>query len=147
MKILCAELVNELIQPVTFEKEFTLEGIYPFLLMINSPSGTFNFEMIKDATTIFFKSFTSADLKAALGTTNDYLYSFHPIVPSSPIRVKRGNYTFKLSHLGYTFNESSFLGWGQQHENRQNSVSYTITGSSNIPLAFRIKTKIEGIND
>lgn len=147
MKILCAELITELVQPVTFEKEFTLEAVYPFLLMINSPSGTFNFEMLNGATTIFTKTFTSADLKAALETTNDYLYSFHPIIPNSPIRIKRGDYTFKINHLGYTFSDSSFLGWGQQHEDRQNAVSYTITGSLNLPLAFRIKTKKEGIND
>lgn len=147
MKILCAELVNELIQPVTFEKEFTLEAVYPFLVMINSPSGTFNFEMIKDASTIFSKTFTSSDLKSALGTLDDYLYSFHPIIPNSPIRIKKGTYNFKLTHTGYSFNESSFLGWGQQYEDRQNPVSYTITGSSSIPLAFRIKTKKEGIND
>lgn len=145
MKILCSELYNELIQPVSFDKDTNIEGIYPFLVMVNSPIGTFKLS-IKSGSTVFFeKEFTSADLKTALNSLDDYLYSFHPIIPETPFKIKRGTYNLHLTHTGYTFSESSFLAWGQQHEDRQNIISYTLTGSSKIPLAFRIKTKKEGV--
>lgn len=145
MKILCSELVNELIQPVYFEKDANIEGIYPFLVMINSPAGTFKFQIKSGATVLFEKTFTSSDLKSELSTLDDYLYSFHPIVPQNPFKIKKGTYNLHLTHTGYTYSNSSFLAWGQQHEDRQNIITYTLTGSSKIPLAFRIKTKKEGV--
>jgi hypothetical protein len=94
---------------------------------------------------LFEKTFTSSDLKSELSTSDDYLYSFHPIVPQNPFKIKKGTYNLHLTHTGYTYSNSSFLAWGQQHEDRQNIITYTLTGSSKIPLAFRIKTKKEGV--
>jgi len=91
------------------------------------------------------KSFTSADIKAASGTTDNYLYSFYPVIPTNPLKIEKGDYILRLKTSGYTASGSSFIGWIQQHEDIQNSISYNPINDSQNPLAFRVKIYKEGI--
>lgn len=145
MKIVVQDLGTELSQAISFNlnDRAILEGIYPFLIMIGNPSGTFYFTILKDSTQIFQQSFTSADLKNSLQTTNNNLYVYYPIFPN--IKIKNGSYTLKLTASGYTKTSSSFIGWGQQHENIQNKMNYTPTKYSENSLTYRLKIRKEGI--
>lgn len=144
-------VANELIS--TLEQEFTynlndrvhIGGFYPYLLMYNSPLGTFKIEVLKGANVVYEEEFTSSDIKTTIGTTDNYAITFYPIIPPSPIQIEKGSYKIKLSSTGYTYYSSSYLAWIQQHENVQNQMSYTPNGDGENSLAFRIKTYKEGV--
>lgn len=144
-------LANELI--TTLEQDFSFNlntrchigGFYPYLVMYNSPVGTFKIELLKGLSVIFEKEFTSSDIKTALVTSNNYAIVFYPILPDNPIQIENGNYTIKLSSAGYTYSATSYLAWIQQHENVQNIMAYTPVYDSENSLAFRIKELKEGV--
>lgn len=138
-------LVNPL--RTTLEQEFSLSisersqigSIIPYLYMHNAPSGTFTISIIADYGTAASKSFTSADIKASLDTTDNFAHVFYPVIFDSPTQLDRGTYTLRLSSSGYSFSSSSFLGWIQQHEDLNNQLDYTPSNDGQNPLAFRIK--------
>jgi len=144
--LLVQDLKSELVHDFALALQ-TRQSIGAFILFLylhDSPSGTFTFEILKDAQVIFSKSFTSSDIKTAMDTSEDYLYAFYPIMPDDPIHLERGEYQAKLSATGYK-NGNSFLGWVQQHENVQNEMAYTPSNDSANPLAMRIKVLKQGI--
>lgn len=144
-------VANELIS--TLEQEFTYNlndrvhvgGFYPYVLMYNSPLGTFKIEVLRGADVVYEEEFTSSDIKTIIGTTDNYAITFYPIIPPSPIQIEKGNYTIKLSSTGYTYSSTSYLAWIQQHENVQNTMAYTPVYDSENSLAFRIKELKEGV--
>lgn len=145
--ILANELINTLEQDFSFNLNTRCHvgGFYPYLMLYNSPVGTFKIELLKGLNVIFEKEFTSSDIKTSLETTNNYAIVFYPILPNSPIQIEKGNYTIKLSSTGYTYSSTSYLAWIQQHENLQNNMAYTPIYDSDNPLAFRIKELKEGV--
>ena len=138
---------------VSLEQEFTynlndrchIGAFYPYIVMIGAPAGTFTCELIKGATTLFSKTFTSSLIKLSLPTTNNYAHAFYPIIPDSPVQIEKGTYKLKISTSGYTQTGSSYLGWAQQFEDIQNEMSYTPSADSENSLAFRLKIYKEGI--
>lgn len=112
----------------------------PYLYIYNMPAGTFTFSLIKSSVTVFSQTFTCADIKTSLGTTNNYMHCFYPIIPSSLVQMAEGTYTVKISSSGYTASNSSYIGWIKQHENIQNGIEYTPSSDKQNPLAIRIKT-------
>jgi len=115
--IVVDELVTTLTQTVTlnYDRIYHVAGLKIKLLMYNSPSGTFTLSVKQGATTLASKSFTSADIKTDLSTTDDYAYLYKALDFSLPL--KKGNYDLVLSSSGYTFSVSSFIGWIKSHEN------------------------------
>lgn len=125
---------------VTGNDRVHIAAFSPYLYIYNSPSGTFTFQLIKSSVVIFSQSFTVADIKTSLGTTNNYMHCFYPIIPSSLVQMAEGTYTVKISSSGYTASNSSYIGWIKQHENIQNGIEYTPSSDKQNPLAIRIKT-------
>ena len=149
MTTLLAEPLNSVLS-----QDFTIDdnsrhpigAVIPYLYMHNAPSGTFTFSVINQlAETIISKSFTSTDLKTALGTTSNYCHVFYPIIPTNPIQFEKGNYIFQLSAIGYTKLDSSFIGWIRQHENLNNILGYVPESDGQNPLATRLKVYYRGI--
>jgi hypothetical protein len=138
----------------SLEQEFTynlnerchIGAFYPYIVMIGAPTGTFTCELIKGVTTVFSKTFTSASIKLSLGTSEDYAHAFYPIIPDLPIQIEKGTYKLKISTMGYTETNSTYLAWAQQFEDIQNQMSYTPSGILENSLAFRLKIYKEGIN-
>lgn len=128
------------------EGRATLLSIAPYLLMNNAPSGTFTFTLLKGATTVYSKTFTSADIKTALNTTRNYAHVFYPIVPELPLLIEKGEYTAKLSATGYTYAAATYLGWIRQHEDLNEELEYVSNGISTKPLAMRRKILKQGIH-
>ena len=139
-------MVSELFSELEHEMRFTqtgrihIAGLYPYLLKFGSPVGTFTLSLIKGATTLFSKSFTSSEI-----SSSNYAHAFHPVLPDNPIQIEAGLYTVKLTSSGYAFTSSDYIGWIQQHENIQNSMEYTPSNDTKNPLTIRIKTYSEGI--
>jgi hypothetical protein len=131
---------------ITDEDRHQIGAFIPYIYMHNAPAGTFIFSVKNSANvTIFSKSFTSIDIKASLNTSLDYAHVFHPIIPTDPIQLEKGNYIFTLSSSGYTNSSSSFLGWIRQYESLNNILDYEPTDDGQNPLATRLKVYERGI--
>jgi len=139
--ILTEILETELSQDVnvTTETWKNVAAIYPYLTLYNSPAGTFTFSVIKNAVTLFSKTFTSQDIKDSIPTSDNYAHVFYPIIPTDLLPLGAGLHTFKISASGYSWSESSYLGWNKQFEDIQNEMDYTPAGQHQYSLAYRIK--------
>lgn len=139
--LLVQELLTELSQDITLAsgERYSVGGMYPYIYLHNSPSGTFTLEIIRGVTTVASKSFTSTDIKNSVPTANNYLHCFYPVIFDNNIQLEKGDYTVKISASGYTYSASSFIGWIQQHENLNNNLDYTPVGDEENPLALRFK--------
>ena len=145
--LLCQTLIDELFQEVDYNSSERLHigCISPYLVVVNAPAGTFTISITGPNGAVFSKSFTSIDIKTAIGTVNDFAHVFYPIIPTNPVQIENGSYTITLSAAGYTASNSSFIGWIQQHENIQNEMSYTPVDDSGNTFAIRFKSYKEGI--
>lgn len=115
--IVTEELITTLTQTITlsYDRIYHVAGIKIKLLMYNAPSGTFTLSIKQGATTLSTATFTSADIKTDLSTTDNYAHLYKALNFSLPL--KKGSYDLVLSSAGYTYSASSFLGWIKSHEN------------------------------
>lgn len=145
--LLVETLKTELSQEIRLENQerYTIGAIIPYLYLHNAPAGTFTLEILSGVTSVFSQSFTSADIKTAIGTTDNYAHVFYPIIPQNPIQLDAGLYTIKLSAAGYSVLGSSFLGWIRQHEDLNNKLDYVPASDDENPLAVRLKVFKRGI--
>lgn len=141
--ILDTELEQEIRYNLNTRKQ--LGAIIPYLLIVNEPAGTFTVSLLKGVTTVYSRSFTSADIKAALGTTDDNAHVYYPIIPQTPVQIEKGLYKVKLSASGYTRTGSSYVAWNQQFENIQNEMDFEPVTDDENSLAIRYKEHKEGI--
>ena len=139
--LLVETLKTELEQEIRLEnsERYNIGAIIPYLYLHNAPSGTFSLEILSGVTSVFSQSFTSSDIKTAIGTSDNYAHVFYPIVPQNPVQLDAGVYTIKLTASGYTALGSSFLGWIRQHENLNNILDYVPASDDENPLAVRLK--------
>ena len=130
----------------TLSQEFTLSGnerrqvsaIRPWVLMFNVPAGTFTFSLKSGSDILAQVSFTSADIQSDLSTSDTYGYIYKRLVFDNIIPLEAGTYTIEMSSSGYTFSESSFIGWGRRTENLFYEVSGQLADDSTYPLAFEL---------
>ena len=120
-------------------------AVYPYLVMVGAPAGTFTFSLSRGVEVLYSRSFTSADIKLSLGTSNDFAHAFYPVIPNNPVQIDYGYFTLSISSTGYTETSASYLGWAQQFEDVQNVLAYTPSGIEENSLAFRLKIYKEGI--
>lgn len=146
--LVCQTLYSELSQNVTFSHPDRLHVgcVSPYLLMVNSPAGTFTLEFTGTNGLVFSKSFTSLDVKASIGTTDNYAHVFLPIIPDNPVQIESGEFTIKITSTGYTASSGSFIGWIQQYENEQNELDYVPADDAQKSFSIRFKSFKEGIN-
>jgi len=138
------ELKTTLSQSFTYNlnRRSIIAAVRPYIFMYNSPSGTFTLSLKEGATTHASKTFTSADIKSDLSTSDNYAHLWKALEFSNPIYLSKGTYTLELSHSGYSFSESSYLGWIKEHENIFNNTS-DLTGVSvfDYPFSYQIFEK------
>lgn len=141
-------LTSSISQNFTFDinERVHIGAIIPYLYLHNSPIGTFTLTLSGQNGDIYAKSFTSADIKSALNTSDNYAHVFYPVIPDEPIQISKGAYTISLEASGYTYISNSFLGWLKQFENIQNENSYNPITVDSYPMAFRVKVLKEGIS-
>lgn len=145
--LLAAILDTELEQEIRYNLDTRkqLGAIIPYLLLVNAPAGTFTVSLLKGVTTLYSRSFTSADVMTALGTTDDNMHVFYPIIPVNPIQIEKGLYKVKLTASGYTRTGSTYIAWNQQFENIQNEMDFEPVTDDENSLAIRYKEHKEGI--
>lgn len=107
--------------------------------MFGAPAGTFTLTVSQDSIDLCSKSFTSADIKTALSTVNNYAHVFYPVIFDNPVFFERGLFDVTLTASGYSASSSSFIGWIQQHEDLNNILDYESFTADKNPLALRIK--------
>jgi hypothetical protein len=118
-KLLYDELQTTLSQTFTLNhgKRYHIHAFKPVVYIHNAPSGTFTFKIKDGATELYTVNFTSADCKTEISTSNNYLFLNKKFIPSAPISMDGGkSYTLELSSSGYSFAESSHIGWIKQHD-------------------------------
>jgi hypothetical protein len=131
---------------LSLDTRYVIGAFIPYLYMHNAPNGIFTFEILKSGITVFQKSFTSADIKASLNTTDDYAHVFYPVVPATPMILEKGEFTAKLQASGgYDHMANGFLAWIKQHEDLNNELDYTPSIDLQNPLALRLKILKQGI--
>lgn len=118
--LVCDELIGTLTQTVnlSYDTVYHIAGIKIKLLMYNAPSGTFTLSLKSGATTLASDTFDSAEIKTDLSTANNYAHIYKALTFNLPL--KKGAYDLVLSSSGYTYSESSFLGWCKSFENIYN---------------------------
>lgn len=123
MILIVEELKSTLSQEVTWSnvKRTHLKAIRPYIYMHNAPSGTFTISVKKGSDLLAESSFTSADIKSELSTTENYIHLWKTVSFVSAIPINSGNYTIELSSMGYTFSETSYIGWIKEHEDLINN--------------------------
>ena len=132
MDVICDELVTTLSTNITITKDAVIPSLAIGLAIYNSPSGAFTLTISDASGDLKSEDFTVSELKTALSTANDYFHMVHPFEFSTPLIVSKDQVlTFALSSNGYTFSDSSFIGWVQPHENifinRTNSFQDPLT--------------------
>ena len=129
------------------ERNYNLQYIRPFLFVFGMPSGTFALKVKDGAEELGSVTFTAADLKTALGTSDDYFYAWFRLNFSDKLSLKKGNYTVELSIAsGYTFNESAWIGWISEHEFLHNDIDYTPQFDKENPLSTQFFVHGPGVN-
>lgn len=137
------ELNDTLTQNFTIDlnRRYFVTGIRPYIYMHNSPAGTFTLSIKEGATTHASKDFTSAEIKSDLSTSDGFAHIWKALVFSSPLMLSKGSYSLVLSHAGYTFSETSYLGWIKEFENIFNTTDGNSTSFNDNPLSFQLFEK------
>ena len=140
--LVCEQLETNLTQTVNlvFNKVYHLDGIKIKLLMYNAPAGNFTLSVKSGAETLASSSFTSADMKSDLSTADNYAHLYKALDIS--LILKKGSYDFVLSSSGYTFSESSFIGWCKSYENVFNEEVDALLRYTDKPFDFLIYENI-----
>lgn len=141
-------VVDQLV--TTLSQSFTLDQYRPYHIpairakfaMFNSPGGTFSLKIKDGSTELASGSFTSAELKSDLSTSNNYLWIDKSVVFDTICVLKQGTYTLELSATGYTFSETSYLAWVKSYENIFNELSDSPASFTENPFDFIILEKI-----
>ena len=147
-QLLVETLTTELSQEINYDSDerCSIACFIPYIYFHNAV-GSFTFEIESDYGVIFSKSFTAQDIKDSIPSTANYAHVFYPIIPTNPVQIERGSFTFRLiAGAGYSVTQSSFIGWIKQHEDIQNRMSYNPASDNENTFAIRFKMYKEGIN-
>jgi hypothetical protein len=134
-------LETELVQDIEIYKDMSIKGIKLKLYFHQSPPGTFYLRFYKDASVIKEYSFISSNIKSQIGTLNNYFHAVVALV--GDFMLPRGNIQIKLESSGYSYSNSSFIGWCKDYD----KVDERFTGTSNDftshPYEFKLIEYIE----
>lgn len=149
-----SQRIVEELRTVTLTQDYTLaEGsnyniarVKPFIFSYNGPSGTFTLTIKQNSATVGSATFTAASLKSDIGTAHDYFFAWANLTPLPPgggasdvISLKPGTVTFELSSSGYTFSDSAWIGWVQEHEFAI-PTDYTVSTDTQNPRSVKLLT-------
>lgn len=138
-QLLVHELQTSLESLITINSAKTIYAVRPHLHCHNSPAGTFTIGIYDISDNLIqAKTFTSADIVAAMATANLYIHGYFTVTFDNVVPIVIGDYKIKLTSSGYTFSESSYLGWVADHENLKIELDYTPTSDLENPLSFEL---------
>lgn len=117
-------------------ERFQLEAIRPILLLFNDPSGTFTLTLKEGATTLEASSLSMSTILSDGNLTAGQYHKGALRFNFTTILNKGISYTLELSSSGYTFAETSYLGWVVEHTNPLNILDGVITYDTERPYSF-----------
>ena len=132
-------LETELVQEIVVGNHLGLYNptLKPWLYFLNNPAGTFTLSIYKGVDFLMSKSFTLADLKTQLNTTDKSGYLFFNLDFGGHLPF--GFYTLKLTSTGYTYSNTSFLAWCKDWEsNFESNPNLATIEWTQYPLAVRV---------
>jgi hypothetical protein len=137
------ELRSTLTQEFTINltRRYSVAAIRPFIYMHNAPAGTFTLTVKKDSTSLVSKTFTSAEIKTNLSTTDNYAYLWKVIEFANPLHLEKGTFTIELSSADYTFSTASYIGWIKEFENIFNQTDGGNIDLFSNPFSYQIFEK------
>ena len=141
-------LESTLSQSLSFKlnRRVQVGSLVPYLYVHNF-TGSVSLSLTGASGTLFSKTFSLADIKTSLGTTDNYHHVFYSVIPTNPTQLEKGEYTLTLAAgSGYSSTGISFIGWIKQHENIQNEMDYIPLSDIQNSYAVRFKEYKEGIN-
>ena len=138
-------LVVEPLKAVDLVQEFELKvtrlnltAVRPYLYLHNDPVGTFTLNIKYSGNIIATADFTMAEIKSnATYNDNEFHHGFVKIDIGAVLNLGV-KYEMELTSSGYTFSESSYLGWVKEYENLTNSLSVSVSDFSENPLSFQL---------
>ena len=139
MKLVVEELKSTLSQTVNFnlQKRYLFKGIRPYIYMHNSPAGIFTISIKSGGDTLASETFTSAEIKTELSTSDIYAHLWKILTFSAPLQLGKGEYELELSSSGYTFSQSSYMGWIKKHDTRFDETSGTPVSDMENPYSYQ----------
>lgn len=140
------ELKSTLTQSFTVDlnRRITVAGIRPYIYMHNSPTGTFTLSLKEGATTHATVTFDSTEIKSDLVTSDNYAHLWKALTFVDPLQLSKGSFSLVLSSSGYSFSESSYLGWIKEHDNIFQTTDGNNNTDYNNPLSFQLFEKKHG---
>lgn len=131
--------VSPLVQEFQLDRKLIVVAIRPYLYCHNFPAGTFTLELLDENDSLInSQTFVSDSVYEGISTTNPYAHAWLRVTFERPSPIPKGNYKIKISTSGYTFSESSYLGWVKEHEDLKVPVKFIVSGDQNNPLSFEI---------
>jgi len=115
-------------QVLTLEKDILINAIRPYIYKHNSPAGTIRMAIWKNAAEIAYGELTSTEMENLDDdlANFDFAHGHMRFDLNRFVRLRKGEYTIKMSSTGYTFSESAYFGWVKAHED----IRYSINGVS-----------------
>jgi len=138
--IVVDELKTTLSQELTVLKRIDVESIRLKLYFHNDPPGTFTVKLKEGATELSSKSITLAEIKSSASwLDNEYHWGMILFNLDNNVPVQKDvTYTIELSASGYSFNESSYVGWIKEHEDETNTFTKTTGTDFNNPFSYQL---------
>jgi hypothetical protein len=128
-------------QPITVDKDMACLALRAKMYVHDLPEGNFAFKIMQDATEVKSFPFTSLDLQQKLQLTDDYFWGDFAF--EGLFFLTRGEYQIRLESSGYTFQESSFIGWVKDFEEIGRRVIGDPFDFSQYPFSFNL---VEAVN-
>lgn len=135
------ELKTTLDQSVSlnFSDRYHVYAIGVHLYAHNFPGGIYTVSLIDpDASVVVEETFVSGEIYTALGTSNPYAQAYFRIILDDQPALPKGTYTLRLSSVGYTFSESSYMGWVRDHEDLKVKLEYAPESDLHNPLSYEV---------
>ena len=138
-------LLVEPLEGTPLTQEFTLKSqrlnltaIRPRLYLHNDPTGTFTLNLKYNGNIISSADFTVADIKSGASyNDNEYHHGFIKLDMGAVLNLGF-TYQLELTSSGYTFAESSYLGWIKEFENQTNTFSTSVTTIDEYPFGYQL---------
>lgn len=138
MKIVLDELKTTLTQKFTTVEREQAYAIRPYLYLHNDPVGSFTISIKHGSTVLGQSTLTISEIKTEAGFADNqyhhgvFRFIFDPLV----VLQARTEYNIELSASGYSYSDSSFIGWVKEFENLKNTFTDTISTDFDRPFSF-----------
>ena len=129
-------LISYLEQPITVRRDLLCASLRAKLYVHALPSGTFTLKISRDSQIVSQVSFSSVNLQQKISTP--YVYFWGDFAFPATFHLTRGDYLIRLESSGYTFTDSSFIGWVKDFDELERDLTGEANDFSQYPFSFNL---------